>query len=50
MTIDDALWARVVALLPKLKKAKADKDAAKRKNLSKLTKAELIALVEALTA
>jgi hypothetical protein len=50
MTIDDALWARVVALLPKLRTLKEKKDKAKAKDLSKLSRAELADLVRELTA
>ena len=46
MTIDDALWARIVALLPKLREKKAKADKAKGKELSKLSKSELIELVK----
>lgn len=50
MTIDDALWSRVVALLPKLREMKATKDKAKGQDLSKLSRAKLADLVRELTA
>ena len=49
MTIDDALWARVVALLPKLREKKAKKVKAKDKDLNKLSKADLIKIVKEIT-
>jgi hypothetical protein len=41
-------WARIVALLPKLKADKAKKDKAGKADLNKKSKAELIELVKEL--
>jgi hypothetical protein len=41
-------WARIVAMLPKLKDKKAKKDKTKAKDLNKMGKAELIELVKEL--
>lgn len=42
-------WARIVAMLPKLRKKKQKRDKAKAKDLNKLSKAELIEIVKELT-
>lgn len=46
--LTDEQWARIVAMLPKLRKDKAKKDNAKAKGLDKMGKAELIKLVKEL--
>lgn len=42
-------WARIVALLPKLREKKQKRDKAKGKDLNKKSKAELIEIVKELT-
>ena len=49
MTIDDELWKRIVALLPKLRLKKQKADKTKGKDLNKLSKRELIEIVKELT-
>ena len=46
--LTDEQWARIVAMLPKMKAEKAKKDKAKA-GLNKMSKAELIEIVKELT-
>ena len=47
--LTDEQWARIVAMLPKMKAEKAKKDKTKAKELNKMSKAELIEIVKELT-
>ena len=47
--LTDEQWARVQVLLSKLKKDKSAKNSVKSKDLTKLSKAELIGLVKELS-
>ena len=47
--LTDEQWARIVAMLPKLKAEKAKKDKAGKAVLNKMSKAELIEIVKELT-
>ena len=43
--LTDEQWARIVAMLPKMKAEKAKKDKAGKDDLKKLSKAELIEMI-----
>ncbi len=47
--LTDEQWARIVAMLPKLRGKKQKRNKAKGKELNKMSKAELIEIVKELT-